>query len=519
MKNIFKRSSKLMMAMTFALVATTSCDNMLNEPLENEVILEGIDYTKSEDMALLLAGSYSTLNDLQWETFPTISVRGDDVNAGGDQLPLTETDRFVYDRSFWMYNSTWLNLYTDILYYHANMEQLERYKEFAPNPAVADQYIAEIKVMRAFSLLQLSKLWGGLLVPTSSRAEELYTTEVSSQEEVMQHISDEMDAAIPMLPNLRPNQRTDVPGGVTRYTALAIKAMANLEIKNYQAVADATGAIISSNLFTLFPDFYELFKIPGKLASENLLELQYSDLGQSSGQNFSYLFDFFGPNDYAPAVAGAGGGWGFWEPTTKYIKFMLDRGETVRLETTVLFTNEGIQMIKSDPNYANLPGWISNTTRDGDAIGKLNSDANPRVKFSSGKFYLPSNQLTPGRTGYGTNKNFICIRYAEILLIHAEALKNGATSSAMTADAAVNLVRSRANLAPLTGVTLDQVLDEKFAEFATEWGIRFHDLVRNNRTEQLDHEGKDYNDAEDRFLPYPLPQLDLLPQLRDAHNN
>src|SRR5690606_10902779 len=182
----------------------------------------------------------------------------------------------------------------------AIMEQLLRYKEFAPNPAVADQYIAEVRVMRAWSLFQLARLWGPLLITSSSSTEELYETPVSSFEDVMQHISDEMDAAIPNLPNVRPNQRTDVPGGVTRYTALALKAMANLELKNYQGVADATSEIISSNKFSLYPDFYELFKKPGKLSNESLLEFQYSDYNQGSGTAHTYLFAFFGPENWTP---------------------------------------------------------------------------------------------------------------------------------------------------------------------------------------------------------------------------
>ena len=67
---------------------------------------------------------------------------------------------------------------------------------------------------------------------------------------------------------MRPNERTDIRGGVTKYTALAIKAIANLELENYQEVADATGEIISSGRFMLEPDYYELFKIPGKLNAE-----------------------------------------------------------------------------------------------------------------------------------------------------------------------------------------------------------------------------------------------------------
>ena len=65
----------------------------------------------------------------------------------------------------------------------------------------------------------------------------------------MQWISDQMDEAIPNLPDMRPNQRTDIPGGVTKYTAYAIKALANQELENYQGVADATGAIINSGYF------------------------------------------------------------------------------------------------------------------------------------------------------------------------------------------------------------------------------------------------------------------------------
>src|SRR5690606_6200455 len=144
--------------------------------------------TRTEDMLPLLTGSYALLYELQWETFPIVSVRGDDVNAAGDQPALTETDYFRYDRSFWMYSSTWLNLYSDILKYNANIAQIELYKEYASNPALADQYIAEIKVMRGFSLFQLSRLWGDLLIPTTPYPEDLYLAEVSSREEVLQYI-------------------------------------------------------------------------------------------------------------------------------------------------------------------------------------------------------------------------------------------------------------------------------------------------------------------------------------------
>ncbi len=490
------------------LVSFTGCEKYLDEPAENRAFTEETDYTLSENMILPLIGTYTELNNTEWEDFPLISVRGDDVNAGGlgDQQDFAETDKYFYNKDYWMYNSLWQNYYQNMFSANSAMEQIELYRPHADG-AKADQYIAEVKVLKSWWLFHLSRLWGALPVPPSSDPSDLFTVELSSKDEIMQMISTWMDEAIPHLPAVRPNERTDIPGGVTKFTAYAMKAFANLELKNYQAVADATGEIISSGKFTLEPDFYELFKVKGKLNNENIWEYQYSDLGQGSGDNYAYLYAFFGPQGWTPEVAGSGDGWGFWEPSIKWIKFMLDRGEVTRLQTSVLFTDRGIAEIKKDPNYTNLPSWISNTTPSGDIINDY-----ARALFASGKHYLPSDQLTPGRTDYGTNKNFTCIRYAGILLMYAEALTQGASGSAGSADDAVNLVRQRAGLNPVSGVTNAQVLDEKYAELAMEWGDRFYDMVRLGKYEELSYEGRTFS-AEKIFLPYPQNQVDQLPVL------
>lgn len=492
------------------LALVTSCHDLLDEPTEGKVFTEQTDYTDAGNMILPLVGAYAEFYTRGWEDFPVIAVRGDDVNAGGlgDQQDYAEADKYNYNKDYWMFNSVWQNLYKDIFFCHSAMEQIDLYVQAGASTSLGEQYKAEAMTLRAFMLLQLSRVWGDLLIPPSSDPSLLLITDLSTKDEVMQHISDQMDLAIPNLPAMHPNKRTDIKGGVTRFTALAIKALANLELKNYQAVADATSQIISSGEFALEPDYYNLFKIKGKLNNENLFELQYSDLGLGSGTNFSYLYAFFGPQNWTPKVTGAGSGWGFYEPSMKYIKFMLDRGETTRLQTSVLFTNRGIAEIKKDPAYATLPDWISNTTPSGDRINDY-----ARALFASGKHYLPSDQLTPGRTDYGTNKNFTIIRYAEILLMHAEALTQGASSSTMSALDAVNAVRTRANMAGLSSVNNNQVMDEKFAELAMEWGTRFYDMVRLERFNELSYDGRTFT-ADKKFLPYPQIQVDLLPILK-----
>jgi hypothetical protein len=409
---------------------------------------------------------------------------------------------FNYDANFWMLNNTWDGMHQHVLQITAQMEQLEKFREGGVSSTLIDQYIAECKVMRAHITLQLSRTWGGVF---KIEAVDPTTHQVLPKDEIMNWIKADMEDASTKLLDVHPNQRTDLKGGVTKWAALAIKAMAEQELKDYNAVAATTGQIISSGKFSLHGDFNKLFKTSGKLSNENILELQYSDFNSASGDAYNYLGEFFGPNanSWSPVVSGAGGGWGFYEPSMKYIKFMLKRNEQTRLRSSVIFTPEGIDTIKKDPAFATLPSWVSNTTIEGDVF--LNGG--DRAYFLSGKHYLPSSELVPGRTAYASNKNYIVTRYAEILLMYAEAVTRGGAATAGTADNAVNLVRARAGLAPLAGVTTQQVLDEKFAELAMEWGIRFYDMVRAEDVSALSYDGRTFTMAK-KYLPYPLGQLD-----------
>ncbi len=507
MKNV-KQLFKPLVFLPVLCMLFFACSDKLEEN-DGQLAADDLDFTNMDDMVLPLYGAYSATYSRGWEDPLLLGVRGDDVNAGGlgDQPLFAETDLFNYDNGFWMFNQVWNNFYSDIAVIINTSETIERYKEFATGDDIAraDQYIAETKVLSGYQHLNMSKLWGDIFIIKTTDFQTEVNNGVDTKEEVMQYISDLMDEAIPFLPDARPNERTDIPGGVTKYTALAIKALANLEMENYQGVADATGQIISSNKFSLFGDFYELFKKPGELSNESLFELQFSDYNQASGTVNNHLYAPFGPSSWTPVVATASGGWGFYEPSVKYIKFMLDRGETIRLQTSVLFTPDGITQITSDPAYATLPSFVSNVTPDGDVFNNY-----PRAKYASGKHYLPSNQLTTGRNDYGSSKNFIVIRYPEILLMYAEALTRGASGSVMTADQAVNMVRGRVNMPLLSGVTSQQVMDEKFAELAMEWGIRYFDMIRLNEYDELSYDGRTFT-ANKELLPYPQAQLDLLP--------
>lgn len=508
MKNL-KQIKRLTLMLTVCMVSFYGCTDKLEEN-DGQLSADDLDFTKTEDMVLPLIGAYAEVYKRGWEDPILVGVRGDDVNAGGvgdAQNGLTEADLYSYDNNYWMFNQVWSNFYGDIVDVVNSKETIERYKEFATGSdvALADQYIAEANVLSGYQHLQMSRMWSDIFIITSSSVSEDIDNGIDTKAEVMQYVSDLMDESIPFLPDSRPNERTDIRGGVTKYTALAVKAMAQLELENYQAVADVCGEIINSDKFMLYGDFYELFKKEGQLSNESLFEFQFSDYNSDSGDVNNHLFAPFGPPSWTPAVDGASGGWGFYEPSLKYIKFMIDRGDQTRLVTSVCFTPRGLEELTLDPDYATLPGYISTTTPDGDTFNDT-----PRFMFASGKHYWPSTDLTPGRNSYGSGKNFIVIRYAEILLMYAEALTHGASGSGMTADQAVNLVRGRVGMANLSGVTTDMVIDEKFAELGMEWGIRYYDMIRLNKYDELSYDGRTFT-ADKEYLRYPQDQLDLLP--------
>jgi len=93
-------------------------------------------------------------------------------------------------------------------------------------------------------------------------------------------------------------------------------------------------------------------------------------------------------------------------------------------------------------------------------------------------------------------------RYAEVLLMNAEAkIRKG-----QSGDAQINEVRQRVGLAPLTGASLQQLMDERHAELICEWwGERFNDLLR---TDQAATALPGFVKGKSEYIPIPQAQED-----------
>lgn len=477
--------------LSLALMAT-SCSDYLDKDPENKQDVEDIDFSNTSKMFEPVAGVYAvarTENGFsRWAMFGLTAVRADDTNKGGsetDQADFTSCKEFKYAqiKDFWALNATWNGLYNLVQNCNEAVENLGKYREHITSDAdlkLNSQYDAEVRFIRAYAYTFIARFWGD--VPLLLSNNDIFSNlPKNSRQEVYQFINDELDYCAANLPALRPNEMT-YKGEVTKYTALALKAKINADINNWDAVLDASEQVIASNKFSLYPDFYEYFKKPGRLADETLFELQYTDFGASSGEEYKSdnWFAFQGPGNITGKQS-MSGGWGFMVPSDEILEVFEKRGETVRYETTFLLSNS--------------------ITKEGDTI------RNNLAKRYNGKAYLPSTQLTPGRTDYGTGNNIRMIRYADVLLLNAEAkVRKG-----QNGDAPFNIVRNRAKMAELNNVTLEQIIEERRVEFACEWGERFYDLVRTGKAKDV---LAGFKENESEFYPIPQTQINLNPNLQ-----
>jgi hypothetical protein len=206
MKKILKYYMPILVGGLF-MISIASCTDKLYEPFEDEAFTSDVDYTIGQNMKLPLLGAYQGLYTRGWDEPVTLGIRGDDVNAAGDQVPMQEQDQFIYLPSQWNLNAVWQNHYNDIVITFSAMEEIEKYRAAAKNDALANQYIAECRVIRAYLYLNIARTFGGCII--IDELDNIQNLPVSNKTGVMQYIVDEMNEAIPDLPAVNPNKRTD----------------------------------------------------------------------------------------------------------------------------------------------------------------------------------------------------------------------------------------------------------------------------------------------------------------------
>ena len=111
--------------------------------------------------------------------------------------------------------------------------------------------------------------------------------------------------------------------------------------------------------------------------------------------------------------------------------------------------------------------------------------------------------------------NYPYLRYADILMMKAECILQGAAGSQSEVDDIVNQVRARAGLGSVSNVTLDMLMEERRKEFAAE-NLRWDDLVRTGMVLDVMNDWIAVEDDAGQMQPvsensiiYPVPQDQL----------
>lgn len=111
------------------------------------------------------------------------------------------------------------------------------------------------------------------------------------------------------------------------------------------------------------------------------------------------------------------------------------------------------------------------------------------------------------------NNDWVVFRYADVLLMQAEAILRGGTGTATEALGLVNTIRTNRGVNNLTALTLDNILDERARELYWE-GWRRQDLIRFGKFLLAWQEKA--ADSSPKTLVYPIPsqQLAVNPNLK-----
>lgn len=121
-------------------------------------------------------------------------------------------------------------------------------------------------------------------------------------------------------------------------------------------------------------------------------------------------------------------------------------------------------------------------------------------------------------TTYSNGANYRYIRYADVLLMYAEAVLNGGTATAGTAADAINAIRARSNMPPVEA-TIDNLKRERILELSLE-GHRFMDLLRWGELDSvmLNRQATDPNfkqfgkgSANSTYVPFQVGKNEWLP--------
>ena len=451
---------------------TSSCSDFLDRyPLDE---LSDSSFWKTENDAMM------AVTDI-YGCLPTWD-QDEDINSDnavhGIKWAAGNISKGVYDPM----DQSWAGSYTPIR--QCNLV-LEKVKDIEMSDESRKKIEGQAYFFRAFVYFNLIRSFGD--VPYIDKPLNLTDVEDitrTPREEVYAKVMADFDKAIEYLPEEWDAANTP---RVTKGAALAMKARAALYYNNWQVAADASKAVMDLGKYELYDagntgKYQELFWEKSDGCDENILYVQFNYPDKTH-----YLIGW----ECFPTL-----GWGGMNPTQSLVDAIEDTDGAPISKSTIY--NE------KDPFKNRDPRLEVNVLHDGEEMYGVTIKVKPLK--SSGKTGIEQHgdatatgyyqqkwldpSIDPQSEGWNMGKDWVVIRYAEVLLTYAEAMNELHPLSAESFDA-VNQVRRRVGMPDLQNTdpskptycaTQDElrkrIQNEWRVEFALEGGKRMWDIRR-----------------------------------------
>ncbi len=361
-------------------------------------------------------------------------------------------------------NDKYYQCYTGIARTNTILTRLEA----APlAPDVKAGIAGEARFLRALYYFELVQFYGEVPLYTKEiiNAEESYVPRAPVEEVYQLILSDAQEAAA----NL-PDVSFPQTGRATKGAVRTLLAKVYMVRRNY-AEAERELRAVTGMGYALLPDYAAVFDPANKGHRESILEVQYLQGNQGQQSNFIYYF-IPATNNTEPIT-------GIRVSNTAFDN--LSGGWNVPTQEMIDAYEEGDRRLDASVAIAEGTGQTGNFTATGVAsvVGytpKPGVTAKPFIR----KYLHPHSQP------FNTNNNWPVYRYADVLLLLAEALnEQGKPAEALTY---LNQVRSRAGVGVVTATDQaalrEAIARERRVELAFE-NQRYQDLVRTGKAVEV----------------------------------
>lgn len=480
----------------------SGCQKLDENPagsLTNKSFFKSID-----DLDAAVTGVYYPLISASWSGFASSTIwaplmGSDDITtlpAGKDNF--MQADRFQVANTNTAVSGVGWSIPYSIIYAANNV--LENYHKVDGDQGSIDDDVAQVRFLRAWAYFWIARLYKDIPIITSTKVD--YTAKKSPVKEVYDLITGDLQFAIDNLPSSRSAAEIGKP---TSWTAKALLSkvyltMAGWPLKDeskYALAAQTAKDVIDNGPYQLLPHFSDVFLIENKNAKDVIWAIQCGKY----------------PDVIPPYVNSQPG-------------FATDPSEESGWED--MFAEVGFyQRFPSGPRK---DATFYTVTQNGIPWQKWSSHHPFYAKYRDGTV-----KGTPDyEYDYWASHNVILLRYAELLLIYAEAQDMSLGGPDASAYEAINQVRRRAMELPanvpeaLIDLTpglskaafQDSVVAEKGWELAGEYN-RWFDLIRTEKVEAmvslkdpLDMKPLESVSKESYLMPVPYSETILDPNLK-----